>query len=209
MDRDLCGHRQKIETILTRVVGYTANFALPIKQIIGEGRNRTHVDSAQYQRSTTLQILEGGGYQFARGRKDNGCVESRRRIVISASHPLSAQFGGEFAMLLFPGGDHNLDSPITRNLNAYVTCGTKAIDAQPVSGLQFGKPQCAETDDARTQQRRSCQSAKAFRNRVCELLGRCKILRVTTINSPTGVERIGTQILFPAFARLALSAGAM
>src|SRR5205823_11179321 len=57
LNRDFSRHAEEILAILPRVVGYTSNHPLLVQQVVGERRNRTHMNSAEHQHAAFLQRL--------------------------------------------------------------------------------------------------------------------------------------------------------
>src|SRR5579862_2528812 len=94
----------------------------------------------------------------------------------------------------------HLSAPMPRYLNGDVGGGAKAIQPQPSSARYAGKPQRAEPDDARAQQRRGFEIVESFWNRVNKTLFGQGVLGITAIHGPAGEFRIVAEILFPRAA---------
>src|SRR6185437_8467983 len=101
--------------ILPSVVRHATNDAFAVEHIVRKRRDRTHVNAAQYQRASRLQVLERRWYQLAGGSKDDRGVHRLRWIVVGASYPLGAKLYGKSSMFFFSRGDDHLHSPMSRD----------------------------------------------------------------------------------------------
>jgi len=73
--QNLRGLPEKSVTVLARVVCHTAEAALPIEELVGQFRDRAHVDAAEHEGAALVEVGERGGYDLAGGSEDDAGVE--------------------------------------------------------------------------------------------------------------------------------------
>src|SRR6185312_10917032 len=98
-----------------------ANYALLIKQVVIELRNRAPVNAAQDEDATLVQSLQRRRNDVASRSKDDSRVEFERRHGERIASPNRAELYGKLLMLFAPGGRVNLHAPVQRHLNCHVS----------------------------------------------------------------------------------------
>src|ERR1044071_473577 len=116
-------------------------------------------------------------------------------------------------MFFFPGTDKHVGSPVTRHLQANMTCGPKAINAEICSplnagpALNRGNAQASKADDAGAQKRRSLQIGEAIWDGINKILVGQRVLGKAAIHGIAGKGGIVTKIFSAALAVKAQPAG--
>src|SRR5580704_15395116 len=98
---------------------------------------------------------------------------------------------------------------MTRYLYGHVRCRSKTIQAQATALLDAREAQRAETNDARTEQRRGLIVRKSFGNGIDEILRGDDIFSIASVDRIACERRMVTQILLAGAAVFAGAVGAM
>ena len=133
--------RQKFDHILTGTVGYVAERALAVEQVVGHLRDRGHMDPGQGDGSPGIQYAQGFRYDLAGGGKDNGRIHARRWAVVWMANPLCSEVA---SMLLMTGtASEHIDAaiPVTSNLDSDMGGIAESVQAQDFARLDLGQYQ--------------------------------------------------------------------
>jgi hypothetical protein len=84
------------------------------------------VDAAQHQASALVQLLERRGYDLARGREHDGCVERDRGRIERGAGPARAQLFGELSMHALARTHVDLGATGARDLDGDVPGGAES-----------------------------------------------------------------------------------
>src|SRR5207248_8325575 len=105
--------------------------SLFVEQIIVDLGYPAHVDPTQYESCTSIERFQRRRY-YLTGRSENDRpVKPHRRLGKCIAYPGSTElFSERLVFATITSCDINVRPARSRNLNAYVTCRAKAINAE-------------------------------------------------------------------------------
>src|SRR2546423_657776 len=208
-DGNFGGDAQEILAGLASVVGYAANYALLIDQVVRKRRDRAHMDSAEHQDASLSQCGQRCGNDFSRRRENDGGVEFCGRLGERSPSPFGAEFEREFLVARISGRRVHVYIPMPRYLNTHVSRCTESVKAKFASGLDSREPKTTKPDDACAQEWRRLLIGKLARNRVDKILGSHNVLGIAAVHGVTGEGRIVTKVFRSSVTILASAIGVM
>jgi hypothetical protein len=119
-NREVCRQLQQVEDILSRAVGDAHDGPFLVEQAVVKLRDRSHGDAGESDGSAFPEDPERLKDQPSDGREDDRAVEPTWGIVFCAACPAGTQLAREGAMLLAPGKDEDLASPVDGDLDGDV-----------------------------------------------------------------------------------------
>ena len=153
------------------------------------------MDPGEGDRASAAQGREREGHELAGGREHDRRVELHGRRLVRTTHPHGAEGTSQLGAGLTARHDVELRAPGASDLRGDVRAGAEAVDPEPAAGRQLCAPQGAVADDAGAQKRRQQAVRWALRQSVGERRRDNGVLGEAPVGVPTGVERLGAEVL--------------
>ncbi len=165
------------------------------------------MDPGQGDCASATQGREREGHEFARGREHDRRVELHWRHLVRTTHPHGAKGTSQVGAGLTPRHGVELRAPGASDLRGDVRAGAEAVDPEPAAWRQLCAPQGAVADDAGAQKRRQHAVRWPLRQPVGERRRDDGVLGEAPVHVPTGVARLGAEVLGARAAPGAMAAG--
>lgn len=180
------------------------------EEVVGvvQGRDRRHVDAREHDRAPAGHAPQRDRHQLAGGGEDDRGVEGDRRQIGRATDPGGAEAVGELAVPAAAGGDEQLGALGLRDLGCEVRAGAEPEQPETTGRREVGTHEGAVADDPAAQQRRELGGGTLLGQSIGVRRGDHDPLREAAVGVPARVRRRGAEVLAPAAAPPALSAGA-